>query len=222
MLLLFRVLHQYESDRLGNQLVQFLSAFRVAFCLGRKCVHQQAPATFLGTDTLLYLVAHFAIPVEVLMLKHNARFVGRERFERNFDFGHEIGIILIIMCELPRHCNSSRRVPGNDLAPVALRTIHVLLIPSTIEFWLKDGFLHVRFSDVVSLWPPGIKPLGEDTKRMFLWRFDHDLFVDRIGIVHSNAPFFYFSAAILKFCNARSHILSRYSRMVSMPFGSIE
>src|ERR1700674_286838 len=93
-------------------------------------LENSAPAAFginRGSDGL-DLVAE---ALEVAVLEVDA---GRAAFdwrERHLDLGDQIGIVFPIAVDLPRQQHAERRLPGQHLAPIALRAVLADLEPAS-------------------------------------------------------------------------------------------
>src|SRR5260221_1263831 len=101
------------------------------------------------------------------MLEIHASRAARLRRESDFDLARfrEVGLVLPLAVDLPRHHQAVRRIPDENGAPVAIGAVHLFAVAAAACSPFDDRFLHRRFADVVSARPPAVVSLREDFER---------------------------------------------------------
>src|SRR6266481_519122 len=187
-----------------------------ALCRAREGFEDSAPAV---THQLVQPGGVRAVAFQVPMLEVDARPLRLQHREPDLHLGDQRGVVFEARVELPCQHEASRRIPCEDLAPVALAAVFTDLVPPAADPRLDDTGLQWRRADVVLLRPPRAHILREDTERALGRRVDDEGLPNR-GIVASIAhESVSFSAAALNAASARSQKRSRYVRMLSMPLG---
>src|ERR1700704_3592833 len=104
---------------------------------------------------------------EIPMLDVHARRSARDWREADLHLARlrEVGLVLPFQGDLPGHHESARRLPGQDAAPVAVGTGHLLGVAAATHPALDDALLHRRLADVVLARPPAVQLRGEHLER---------------------------------------------------------
>lgn len=106
-----------------------------------------------------------AVAVEMPVLEVDARRAARLGRETDFDLARfrEVRLVALEVRDLPCDDEAARRLPDEDPAPVALRSVGLLAVTSPAGGALDD--YHRRLADVMGAWPPAVHVAGEDMER---------------------------------------------------------
>src|SRR5262249_34555488 len=145
----------------------------------------------------------------------------------NFAGFLDVGLVAPLVRDLPGHHEAARRLPFQDLTPVAIGAVDLLAVAAPAGPAFNDRFLHGRLADVVRAGPPGIDPLCEHLKGPFRAGLHGDALANRCdrSLIHCARHDFAFSlvggcsTAFLNASRTWFQNCSKYSRSESNPSG---
>src|SRR5579871_6684607 len=122
-----------------------------------------------GVQHLAEFFVAFAVTLDCAVLKFDEGSGGAFFGEADVDFAGfgEVGIELPVGAEVPGEGDAMRRLPGEDMAPVAVVAFGVALVPAAAFARLDDDVLEGFLADVMLGGPPGLHLLDEDGKGVF-------------------------------------------------------
>src|SRR5262249_31726576 len=135
--------------------------------LRRFCIELQDGGPAIGcVHRGAHSIRACAMAFEVPVLKIHSRRAARHRGETDFHFARlsQVGLVAPSVCDLPCQHKAARRLPDQDLAPVALCAIDLLALTPPAGAAFDNALLHRRLSYVVGARPPGVDSLREYLK----------------------------------------------------------
>src|SRR5215469_10883694 len=144
---------------------------RTALCLIRlRCIELQEIVPSAGA---IHCGSHdraagaVALKVPMFQIDSGRAALHGRKAHLNFAGFLDVGFVSPLVRDLPGHHEAARRLPYQNLAPVAVGSVDLFAIAAPAGPAFNDCLLHWRLADVVRARPPGIDPLGEHLEGAF-------------------------------------------------------